>query len=76
MRNYGYKICYREEGEKRYVRHFLTHTRKDAVNMIRFYIRCPPHSRDDRHMLINPKWKIIPVTLREVNAGIWNKPPF
>lgn len=30
--NYGYKVCYREEGAKEYVRYFLTHTRKQAFN--------------------------------------------
>ena len=23
---YGYKVCYREEGAKEYVRHFMTYT--------------------------------------------------
>ena len=40
--NYGYKVCYREEGAKEYVRYFLTHTRKQAFNAMRSYIRYPP----------------------------------
>lgn len=73
---YGYKICYLEEGKKRYVRHFMTYTRKAAVYSLNYYTRYPPAAREDGHVLINPEWKIIPVSRREVKAGIWRGPPF
>ena len=62
--NYGYKVCYREEGAKEYVRYFLTHNRKQAFNAMRSYIRYPPTARDGDKELVNPKWKVIPVSLR------------
>jgi len=77
----GYKVCYREgglsiPGKKRYVRHFLTYTYKQAVAAMDGYIRYPPTAREDGHTLVNPTWKIIPVSRREVEAGIWRACPF
>lgn len=66
--NYGYKVCYREEDAKKYVRYFLTHTRKQAFNAMRSYIRYPPTSRDGDKELVNPKWKVIPVSKKKPNA--------
>ena len=74
--NYGYKVCYREEGAKEYVRYFLTHTRKQAFNAMRSYIRYPPTARDGDKELVNPKWKVIPVSKKEIKRGIWRECPF
>ena len=76
MRNYGYKVCYREHGGKRRIRHFLTYTRKQAVQALNCYIRYPPTAREDGRVLNNPHWKIIPVSRREADAGIWRECPF
>ena len=76
MNNYGYKVCYREEGKSRYVRHFLTYTRKEAVHAADGYIRDSPAARGDGHILKNPEWKIILVSRNEVKAGIWRECPF
>ena len=76
MKNYGYKVCYREEGNKRYVRYFLTYTLKQAVSVLNAYIRYPPTVRENGRVLNRPRWKIIPVNRREVVAGIWREPPF
>lgn len=76
MQNYGYKVCYREKGGKSYVRHFLTYTYKQAVHSLNYYIRYPPEAREDGHVLKRPRWKIIPVSRREVKAGIWRECPF
>ena len=65
--NYGYKVCYREEGAKEYVRYFLTHTRKQAFNAMRSYIRYPPTARDGDRELVNPKWKV-PYRKKKPNA--------
>ena len=73
---YGYKVCYKEENAKRYVRHFLTYTYKQAKTAMVGYIRYPPAAREDNHVLVNPKWKIIPVKVNEVKQGIWRECPF
>lgn len=74
--NNGYKVCYREQGKTRYIRYFMTYTYKQAVNAMVGYIRYPPKSREDNHKLIGPTWKIIPISRKEVDNGIWLECPF
>ena len=73
---YGYKVCYKEEGAKDYIRHFKTYTYKQAVTARAGYIRFPPRAREDGHILKKPKWVIIPIKHSEVRAGIWREGPF
>lgn len=73
---YGYKICYYEEDKKTYARHFLTYTYDQALSAVNGYVRYPPKAREDSHILINPTWKIIPVSRKEVQDGIWKDDPF
>ena len=74
--SYGYKVCYKEEGNVRYIRYFMTYTYRQAVYARYTYIRYPPLSREDKHILKEPKWKIIPISKKEVEAGIWREVPF
>ena len=76
MKGYGYKVCYKEMNSRRCVRYFLTYTRRQAKRAIAGYIRYPPRSREDRHELLAPEWKIIPVSRKEFKAGIWRECPF
>ena len=69
----GFKICYREEGSKQYIRHFMTYSYKQAVRAKLSYERYPPRARNDNHKLNNPTWKIIPINKDEVKAGIWRE---
>ena len=73
---YGYKVCYKEAGDRKYTRYFLTYTYRQAVESVAMYVHDPPRSRKDRHILNNSKWAIIPVTPAEVRAGIWREVPF
>lgn len=75
MRKYGFKVCYKEAGNRRYVRRFLAFTRKQAISMLGYYVRYPPKT-DCNLTLKNPRWKIIPVSRKESEAGIWEEPPF
>ncbi len=76
IQNYGYKICYREEGTKEYIRYFITHTQKQAREAIQSYTRYPPTARNSNRKLVNPKWKIIPISKKENIHGIWRECPF
>lgn len=76
MKHYGYKVCYREQDSKEYVRYFLTYTLKQARRAMADYIRYPPRDRDTGRKLVCPKWKVIPVTKKEVIGGIWRECPF
>ncbi len=72
----GYKICYKEQGSNKYVRHFMTYNYRDAMNMVAYYKRYPPRAREDNHKLKKPKWRVIPITIKEICDGIWREVPF
>lgn len=72
----GFKICYREQGSKLYIRYFMTYTYKQAKRALRYYLLYPPRARNDNHKLNNPTWKIIPINKDEIKAGIWREVPF
>lgn len=74
--NNGYKICYKENGGKEYHRFFITPTYNQALSMLFYYRRYPQNSREDRHKLKKPKWFILPISNKEIKAGIWNEDPF
>ena len=73
---HGYKVCYKEAGDRQYTRYFLTYTYRQASEIIAMYVRYPPPCRVDNHILNNPKWAVIPVTPAEVRSGIWREVPF
>ena len=62
----GYKLCYKEEGAKDYIRHYMTYTHKQAKKMLMYYKRYPQASRKDNHPLVKPKWVIIPIKKSEI----------
>jgi hypothetical protein len=72
----GYKICYKEQNSNQYIRHFMTRNYKDALGMVAYYKRYPPTSREDNHKLKKPKWRVIPITIKEIYDGIWREVPF
>lgn len=72
----GYKVCYKEEGAKDYIRHYMTYTHKQAKKMLMYYKRYPQVSRKDNHPLVKPKWVIIPIKKSEIRDGIWREIPF
>ena len=73
---YGYKVCYKEPGHKKYIRHFKTYTLDQAQKAVNYYKQYNPRSREDNHLLQKPKWVIIPIKYSEVRAGIWREVPF
>ena len=72
----GYKVCYKEQNSNQYMRHFMTHNYKDAMDMVAYYKRYPPRAREDNHKLKKPKWRVIPITFKEIRDGIWREVPF
>lgn len=75
-KTYGYKVCYRDHRRRRYIRHFLTYTYRQARFAKESYRRFPPKSRKENRTLNHAKWKIIPVNHKDVKHGIWNQRPF
>ena len=73
---YGYKIGYRENGSLLFNRLFITRSYNHAVSMRNFYRRYIKQERNTKRLLINPFWEILPITKKEILAGIWDEVPF
>ena len=46
---YGYKIGYRENGNRLFTRHFMTYTYKQARFSLRFYRKYPQRKREKQN---------------------------
>ena len=73
---YGYKVGYRENGSLLFNRLFITRSYKQAVSMRNLYRHYEKKHRIEPRPLINPFWEILPITKKEILAGIWDEIPF
>ena len=73
---YGYKVGYRENGSRLFVRYFMTYTYNQAIYSRRHYCKSPQRTRDTNRPIVDPFWKIKPITKKEYLAGIWDEIPF
>ena len=73
---FGYKVGYRENGNRLFNRHFMTYTYKQARFSLRFYRKYPQRNRETNRPIIDPFWEIKPITRKEILAGIWDEIPF
>lgn len=73
---YGYKVGYRENGSRLFVKHFMTYTYNQAIYSRRHYCKSPQRTRDTNRPIVDPFWEIKPITKKEYLAGIWDEIPF
>ena len=73
---YGYKVGYRENGSRLFVRYFMTYTYNQALYSRRHYRKSPQRTRDTNRPIVDPFWEIKPITKKEYLAGIWDELPF
>ena len=73
---YGYKVGYRENGSRLFVKYFMTYTYHQALFSRRFYRKYPQRTRETNRPIIDPFWEIKPITKKEYLAGIWDEIPF
>ena len=73
---HGYKVCFKEKGDKEYTVRFLTHTYKQAKSVKEMYLRYPSIASIYNRPLKKPEWVIIPIKKSEVRDGIWHEVPF
>ena len=71
----GYKIGYRDDDSKLFIRKFITHTHKQAHKMLLYY-RKYGHGGVKKAEIKRFNYKIKPITQREILAGIWEENPF
>ena len=74
--SHGYKVCFREKGDKEYTIRFLTKTYRETKEMKEMYLRFPSLATLTNHPLKKPEWVIIPIKKSEVRDGIWHEVPF
>ena len=68
-KNYGIQ-CLREYTT------FVHDCYHQAVSIRNLYRHYEKKNRTTNRPLINPFWEILPITKKEILAGIWNEPPF
>ena len=73
---YGYKVGYRENGSRLFVKYFMTYTYHQALFSRRFYRKYPQRTRETNRPIVDPFWEIKPITKKEYLAGIWDEIPF
>jgi len=71
---YGYKVCYVKK-KKHPRKRFITKSYKQAVEIKQMYYRYPPPDESGKD-IVGVKWKIYPITKKEVQRGIWRECPF
>lgn len=72
---YGYKVGYRENGSRLFIRQFITHTHKQAHRTLLFY-RKYGHAGCRKKEIERFNYLIKPITQKEYLAGIWDELPF
>lgn len=72
---YGYKVGYRENGSRSFIRTFVAYTYKQACSMLHYYRRYSKEPKSNR-LIVNPFWTIEPITKKEILAGIMDEIPF
>ena len=74
--HFGYKVGYRKNGNRLFIRYFMTYTYKQARFSLSFYRKYPQRNRETNRPIIDPFWEIKPITKKESLAGIWDELPF
>ena len=72
---YGYKVGYRENGSRSFIRTFIAYTYNQALTMLHYYRRYGKEPKSNRP-IVNPFWTIEPITKKEILAGIMDEIPF
>ena len=72
---YGYKVGYRENGSRSFIRTFIAYTYNQACSMLHYYRRYSKEPKSNRP-IVNPFWTIEPITKKEILAGIMDENPF
>jgi len=73
---YGYKVGYRENGNRPFIKHYMTYNYKQALFSLLLYRKYPQRTKDNNRPIVDPFWEIKPITKKEYLAGIWDELPF
>ena len=73
--NYGYKVGYRDKNSRLFIRKFIAHSHKKAHKILLYY-RKYGHGGVKKAQINRFRYKMKPITQREILAGIWDENPF
>ena len=72
---YGYKVGYREIGNRLFVRQFITRTHRQAHRTLLYYCKYG-HAGCRKKDIEKFNYSLKPITRKEYLAGIWDELPF
>lgn len=75
MRNYCYKVCYRQLGKDKIKMYAVTNTYDLALWFVRWYEREPPKDKTEQP-IVNVEWLIVPIKNFIEYRRIWRGCPF
>ncbi len=76
MKNYGYKVCYKQQGKNKYKLYVIVNTYDLAQWHIRWYENHSPPNRKTQQPLNNVEWLVIPIKTNTEYKRLWRGCPF
>lgn len=76
MRDYGYKVCYRQNGKSRLKVYLVTNRFDNALWNVRWYENNAPPDRKTKQPIINVTWLILPIWSLLEYKWRWRGCPF
>lgn len=76
MKNYGYKVCYRETGKTKVKIHLITNSYDLCVWEIQYYENHKQIDKRTKKIIVKPEWFIIPIRTFLEYKWLWKDCPF
>ena len=76
MKDYGYKVCYRKFGKRKWKIYVITNTYDFASWHVRWYERETPLDRKTKEPIENASWLVIPIKNFLEYKRLWRGCPF
>ena len=75
-KDYGYKVCYKLEGNSKIKVYLVTNTLDGAIWNVRWYERDPPKDRKTKLPILNATWLVVPIKTYLEYKWRWRGCPF
>ena len=73
---YGYKLCYKNKGNKKLHIYVITNTFDLANFEMQMCIKYPKQVEQSNNTIRGPTWKIIPIKHKKEYQKLWKNCPF
>ncbi|WP_438848412.1 hypothetical protein [Anaerocaecibacter muris] len=75
-KEYGYKVCYKHHGKRKWKIYLVTNRYDCALWNIRWYENNAPPDRKTKHPIVNVTWLILPIKSFLEYKWLWRDCPF